>query len=159
MPDLDGPQSDFISANFQAIWPVHLSGFTQLLTQLRNRFDGDLDLMLILAVIGDRTRPEHWSPELLTYRQMTRENFDQHLQNPINIQSIADSTGIPRETVRRKVSVLQEKGWVTRDLDGRLFIGRSAAPELEQSTSDTMVYLARLMTAFDAARRPKKESG
>ena len=72
MPIRDTEQAEFIRANFGAIWPVHLAAFSRLLTQLRARFDGDLELMLIMAVIGERTRPENWTPELLTYRQLTR---------------------------------------------------------------------------------------
>ena len=154
MPLGNTDQSEFIKANFQSIWPVHLAGFTRLLVKLRDRFDGDLDLLLVLAVIGERTRPESWTPELLTYRQMTDGNDDDHLQYPINIQSVAQYCGIPRETVRRKVAILQSKGWVTRDADGRLAVSRAAAGDLEDATMDSIAYLAALLTAFDATRDP-----
>jgi len=32
-----------------------------------------------------------------------------------NVRSIADSTGIPKESVRRKVAALVEAGWIRRD--------------------------------------------
>ncbi|MFP1632877.1 hypothetical protein ACLB6G_14180 [Zhengella sp. ZM62] len=145
----------FVRKHFGIVWPVHLAAFIRLLTQLRARFDGDLDLLLVLAVIGDRTRPENWSPELLTHRQMTHPGDDEHLQQPINIQSIADYSGIPRETVRRKVAVLQEKGWIIRDADGRLSVSRTAASDLEDSTGDSIAYLAAMLAAFDRARAPR----
>ncbi|WP_159089224.1 hypothetical protein [Tateyamaria sp. Alg231-49] len=142
----------FINTNFRSIWPVHLAGFTRLLVQLRARFDGDLDLMLVLAVIGDRTRPEEWTPELLTYRQMTHGGGDEHRQYPINIQSVSEYSGIPRETVRRKVAVLQSKGWVTRGTDGCLAISRTAAEDLEDASNDSVAYLEALLKVFDATR-------
>lgn len=146
-------QGEFIKANFRSIWPVHLSGFTRLLVQLRELFDGDLDLLLVLAVIGDRTRPENWTPELLTYRQMTEGGGDEHLQYPINIQSVSEYSGIPRETVRRKVRVLQAKGWVIREADGRLAISARAAQDLEDATQFSIAYLGALLSVLDATRR------
>lgn len=62
MQSRDTKQKDFIRENFQTIWPVHLSDFTNLLIQLRKRFDGDLALALVLAVIGSRTQRDRWSP-------------------------------------------------------------------------------------------------
>lgn len=152
MPKKAEAQQEFIKANFGSIWPVHLAGFTRLLVQLRDRFDGDLDLALVLAVIGDRTRPGNWTPELLTYREMTRGDQDEHRQYPINIQSVSEFSGIPRETVRRKVAVLQDKGWVIRGTDGRLAISRTAAEELEDATTNSITYLETLLEVFDATR-------
>lgn len=144
---------EFVRTAFTSLWPVHLSSFNTLLIQLRKAFDGDLDLMLVLAVIGDRTRPESWQPEPLTYRQLTRREGEEHLQIPINIQSVADYSGIPRETVRRKVQVLQEKGWVQRNAEGRLTISPSAAADLEQSTNQSVQYLADISSVVLSMKR------
>lgn len=146
-------QSKFIKENFRSIWAEHLAGFTRLLIQLRTRFDGDLDLLLVLAVIGDRTRPENWTAESLTYRQMTNGSEDDHLQYPINIQSVSDYSGIPRETVRRKVMILQRKGWVTRGPSGCLAVSRTAAGDLEDATNDSIAYLEALLTVYEAKRK------
>ncbi len=141
----------FIEEHFGTIWPIHLSAFARLLAELRARFDGDLDLLLILAVIGDRTRPENWTPELLSYRQLTRGPGEENLQYPINMQSVADYSGIPRETVRRKVGTLQKMGWIQRDAEGRLTVSRKAAQDLEDATSVSIEYLAAILTAFQSA--------
>lgn len=154
MPVRHEEATTFIAENFATIWPVHLAAFTRLLTRLRAAFDGDLDLLLILAAIGDRTRPENWAPELRTYRQLTNAPGEAHLQYPINIQSVADFTGIPRETVRRKVAVLRKKGWLERGADGRLAVSRTAASDLEGATGDTISYLAALLLAMEKARAP-----
>lgn len=153
MAQADDDGVEFVRKAFTSLWPVHLSSFNKLLIQLRKDFDGDLDLMLVMAVIGDRTRPESWQPEPVTYRQITRRRGEDHLQVPINIQSVADYSGIPRETVRRKVRVLEQKGWVLRDAQGRLTISSTAAVELEQSTTGTIAYLAAIADTVLAARR------
>lgn len=149
MPKQQASRAEFIRDNFATIWPVHLGAFTRLLTQLRTRFDGDLELMLVLAVIGERTRPETWTPELQTYRQLTRNSEDAHLQHPINVQSVSDFSGIPRETVRRKVRILERKGWIVRDTDGRLSVSRTAGQDLEDATSDSIAYLETLFSVFE----------
>lgn len=149
MPKQQASRAEFIRDNFATIWPEHLGAFTRLLTQLRTRFDGDLELMLVLAVIGERTRPETWTPELLSYRQLTRRSEDAHLQHPINVQSVSDFSGIPRETVRRKVRILERKGWIVRDTDGRLSVSRTAGQDLEDATSDSIAYLETLFSVFE----------
>jgi hypothetical protein len=138
-----------IQEDFGQVWPVHLSGFTDLLVRLRAEFDGDLDLMLVLAVIADRTRPDRWTPELLTYRQLTQGEVGGHHQHPINLHSVAEFTGIPRETVRRKVALLTAKGWVDRHPDGSLTVGRRAATDLEAATTHSIAYLAALLAVLE----------
>lgn len=145
-------EKQFIQRNFNAIWPVHLAAFTRLLTQLRARFDGDLDLVLVLAVIGGRIRTDRWSSALVSPRELTTGEDDDERHYPINIQSVAAYSGIPRETVRRKVAILQSKGWVTRDAKGRLAASGRAAEDLEEETQNSIAYLAALLGAFDAAR-------
>ncbi|SFQ21868.1 hypothetical protein [Tranquillimonas alkanivorans] len=150
MPSRRAPQDAFIKKNFRTVWPVHLAGFTRLLVQLRKRFDGDLDLPLVLAVIGSRTQPEHWAVELMDLGIMTSGSVPKSRQLPINIQSVAEYSGIPRETVRRKVAILQERGRVTRAADGRLAVAQSTAHDLEDATGETIDYLTSLLMAFQA---------
>ncbi|NBB70638.1 MAG: helix-turn-helix domain-containing protein [Alphaproteobacteria bacterium] len=89
------------------------------LTDVSREFGGDLQPPMILAVLGQRillwqaeadravagegTPP--WSPTMATAR-------------------IADVTGIPRETVRRKLADLEARGWIARDADGKWGIAR-----------------------------------
>jgi len=156
MPTRDTKQGDFVRRNFQTVWPVHLDGFTRLLIQLRSRFDGDLDLALVLAVIGSRTMPERWTPALTDLGRMTESDRPNANQVPINLQSVADFSGIPRETVRRKVKLLQDRGWISRAADGRLVVTHRAAEDLQGATSDTIAYLSSLLIAFEAARSKER---
>lgn len=45
---------------------------------------------------------------------------------PCNAYSIAAATGLPRETVRRKIVRLVELGWISRHDNGHLFVTRAA---------------------------------
>lgn len=159
MPERETKQRRFLKAHFGTVWPAHLVGFTRLLVHLRMRFDGDLDLALILAVIGSRTQTESWTRKLAELDQLTNPFGNEGGQLPINIQSVADYSGIPRETVRRKVTVLQNRGWVTRDADGHLAISPNAASDLEESTGETIAYLAGLLKAFEGAQATERSKG
>ncbi|MEC3861240.1 hypothetical protein VK792_08090 [Mesobacterium sp. TK19101] len=152
MPLRNTRQRTFVRENFDAIWPAHLSGFTNLLVQLRKRFDGDLDLVLVLATISSRTQPEEWVPALDQLGRLTRETAPESNQSAINIQSVAEYSGIPRETVRRKVTLLQARGWVDRGADGRLTVTHAAARDLQDETGSTITYLAALLIAFETAQ-------
>lgn len=149
----------FVAAHFGTIWPVHLSAFTRLLIRLREAFDGDLELLLILAVIGDRTRPATWSGRLDSLQELTSAPGEERLQVPINLHSVAQYSGIPRETVRRKVAILQRKGWVVRHPDGRLSVSRTAGRDLAGATADSVAYLAAILAACDAARAGAPQPG
>jgi hypothetical protein len=48
------------------------------------------------------------------------------LLRPCNAYSIAAATGLPRETVRRKVMRLTELGWISRRENGHLYVTRDA---------------------------------
>ena len=67
-------------------------------------FDGDLDCVLVLAVLGQR--------------RLDRERQDPGQINPdpsrvaMSAVRISEVAGIPRETVRRKLAICRTKGWV-----------------------------------------------
>lgn len=146
-----------LKENFGDIWPTHVDGFTELLITLRRQFRGDLDMMLVLAIIGSRTLPSRRA------RGMSYQDFADGTRldprpNPINLQSVAECSGIPRETVRRKVRELQALGWVDRRDDGVLVVNERAAKDLAPATEATMDYLVAIGSAcVGAANRARKE--
>lgn len=79
----------------------------------REACGGDFDKFLIMLVVAIRTT-EH--PLFATYAQ--KELLDGTI--PVfptlgtNVRSVADSLGLSRETVRRKVGELIDAGWVAR---------------------------------------------
>jgi len=138
--------------HFGRIWPLHVEGFTQLLIDLRRHFGGDLDRMLVLAIIGSRTLPRRRT-EGLSYDDFLASRT--HDRNPgrINVQSIAECSGIPRETVRRKVRELELLGWLIREGNGHLRVAEQAARDLQPATEATLEYLLTIGSACVAAAR------
>lgn len=133
-----------------SIWPDHLTGLTRLLVQLRERFDGDLDLVLVLAVIGSQSRPAPRPTEFASAPDMTNTQHKDESSKRCNFQSVSQSSGIPRETVRRKVSILQNKGWVSRDADGQLSVSLSGANALADETRHLLFQQNDAQAALDA---------
>jgi CRP-like cAMP-binding protein len=148
---------DDLTRDFGRIWPVHVEHFTELLIALRRQFDGDLDRMLVLAVIGLRTLPAR------RVRQLSYADFEAGMTveepSPINVQSIAETSGIPRETVRRKVQALEAAGWIERRDDGYLAVSAKAREDLAPGTEATFRYLVAVGAAcVAAAARGDRES-
>jgi hypothetical protein len=79
--------------------------FTEHLTDVSRVFGADLQSVLIIEVIGQNALS-------------ARIRGDGKEPVGINASSIADVTGIPRETVRRKLVPLTERGWIARESDG-----------------------------------------
>ncbi len=65
-------------------------------------FGGDLTELVVMATVGQAH---------IRGDQLGREH------GPINATRISDVTGIPRQTVRRKLESLQKRGWV-QQIDG-----------------------------------------
>ena len=148
-------ETTWLRERFGRIYPGHVSGFARLLTTLRRHFDGDLDMMLVLTVIGERRYALRQPPEALRYEEAGRAPLHDPGATVINIQSVSDYTGIPRETVRRKVAALIARGWVSRDENGDLTPTTQAATDLRAATEATMAYISHLVALCDAARRDR----
>src|SRR5258705_9323093 len=102
----------------------HRSSFTKMpeliydiSVEARSKFGGDLDLMLVMQAILLR--------ELQTHKHSLcpegEDPYSPHMKIDrvvINASAISRSTRIPRETVRRKLKVLQEMGWIMIDPSG-----------------------------------------
>jgi hypothetical protein len=69
------------------------------MSRVRREFGGDYDKFLVLSLVALRTG----------------SGGDGYDGPGINVSSIADSAGVPRETARRKVTELLADGLVARD--------------------------------------------
>jgi hypothetical protein len=148
MPAMQADEDD-LRASFGRIWPAHTEAFCELLVTLRRHFGGDLDRMLVLAVIGSRTLARGRIDDMCYERFMDGERDEDAA--PINLQSIADYSGIPRETVRRKLHDLERLGWITRRDKGYLVTNAKAARDLEPATQASMRYLLTVIRAWNEA--------
>lgn len=146
---MPGPSAPFteddIRRHFGRIWTVHTEEFTRLLLTLRRHFGGDLDRMLVLAVIGSRTLARG-GIEGMAYDEFAAGNQTGRQPAPVNLQSISDYSGIPRETVRRKLRDLEATGWVTRHPDGFLMATIEARKDLAPLTEATIRYLQAIVS-------------
>ena len=133
-----------IRKNFGRVWPAHVAEFTRYLIECRKHFHGDLDLLLLLAVIGDRTLVASKVRKSLTYSEFLTGEYVDFQPDAINYQSIADFTGMPRESVRRKVNTLIDMGWVNRSTDGFLVATQKASDELAPLTDAGISYLVQM---------------
>jgi hypothetical protein len=130
------PQRPVISAEeFRKDWAyltvvmnTFLSGY---LLRLYKEFDGDFIQVLVLANIA-----HHNILSLARQVEFDMEILEKLLQaggdalggmRPCNAFSISEALNIPRETVRRKVAILIQKGWLHRNERKELFVTRLPA--------------------------------
>ena len=139
-----------VTTHFGHLYPAHVEELCELLIVLRKQFFGDLDLMLILAIIGSRTLPARQSTTM-SYKEFMDPDKEVVQLQPINIQSVAECSGIARETVRRKILKLESLGLVLRDESGMLSVTAKAATNLTASTEASLQYLVALGDSYLAA--------
>ena len=102
-----------VADNYPAIARSLLRPLLHLLSVSREACGGDIDKFLIMLVVAIRTT-EH--ERFATYSQAELLSGEIPIFPTLgtNVRSVAESTGAPRETVRRKVGELIEAGWISR---------------------------------------------
>ena len=98
---------------------LHMSHFfLRYLNDLYRAFDGDLAMVIVLGEISHHNTTHLFSPDRLdneSARRLREEGEKPWKGMPeCNALSLSMATGIPRETVRRKVAALLERGWITK---------------------------------------------
>jgi hypothetical protein len=136
----------WVLARFETIYPVHRLGLARLLVVLRQDFGGDLDAMLVLLSVSLGVISNDWPAALFDEVPESRN------ARLTNTQSIADTTGIPRESVRRKLAAMRAKGWVRRNESGNWEPTRQAAADLRAGSAATVTFIADLVATAVAAR-------
>jgi predicted ArsR family transcriptional regulator len=115
---------------------VALSEFTvPLLSRIYHAFDGDMVAAIVLGEIAHRNveawLAEYENPEESLGDAARREK----LMRPCNALSIAEVCGLPRETVRRRIVKLIDRGYVYRSEEGFLFLTRNVGEDFEDMTT------------------------
>ena len=142
--------NEWIVERFDQIYPTYRIALARLLVTLRRDFDGDLDAMLVLLTLSLGTDRKDWAEALLG-------NLEPSAQVRLtNTQSIALASGIPRETVRRKLEAMQARGWIERDEKGNWTPTPGAVADLRASSQETVSFIRALAAAIIAAdTRPR----
>lgn len=107
------------------------------LVRLVRRYDGDVLLAIVLGEIAQHNvRRFFESPEVQSDPSLQvnlgEGTHQEALMSACNALSISRSTGIPRETVRRRVEALVKRGWVRRDVRGHLRVADGLSQHFEQ---------------------------
>jgi hypothetical protein len=105
-----------------------LAPLLDLLTEAHRAFGGDGEKFHILLLLALRMAEHRCAPEF-DLEAVEAGHVAEFPSLATNVKSIAASTGIPEETVRRKVRRLTEDGWIERR-GNELFYTPKAAHEL-----------------------------
>lgn len=99
------PSNVFLQYHFVEMLTEHLS-------ECSKAFEGDLVEMLVLALIGQVQLKEFLDADKPV-------NMNALESEGLSSSRISDVTGLPRQTVRRKLIKMQEKGWIVQRSDHR----------------------------------------
>lgn len=126
----------------------------RLLIRLYATFDGDLLLPIVLGEIAMYNIGGIAADDTASLAARCDSNFKHPPLRPCNAFSISSSTGIPRETVRRKVSHLVLHNWIDRDPKGGLTITDRAMalcvkPGDDENQSDFLATADRIRALLD----------
>lgn len=138
--------NEWVMDRFDDIYPTYRAAFARLLVTLREDFDGDLDAMLVLLTLSLGTERQNWGEALLGQAEQTGA------VRVTNTLSISQATGIPRETVRRKLDAMAAKGWIVRDAKRNWAPTRRAAEDLRKGSRETIDFVRALLSAARAAK-------
>lgn len=125
------------------------------LRRIYREFDGDLTLCMVLGEIGQHNAG-HFMREVLPRsgkdaRTMATDEVIARSIRPCNAMSVAEASGIPRQTVQRKIEKLERLGWVTRDGKGGLRVNRVVGRkfrDLDRETLEEVLDLARVLKSL-----------
>lgn len=102
-----------IADSYPALANDFLGPLLELLSLSRQACGGDPDKFLIMLVVARRTT-EHELFATFSQEELLSGVIPVFPSLGTNINSVADSLGAPKETIRRKVADLVEAGWIVR---------------------------------------------
>lgn len=122
----------------------------------RQTFEGDLTLPILIGEIAHRNVAKiAWRDQVAPYLDCVHLHYwDPHSPEPCleylpsNTYSLALTTGIPETTVRRKVALLVERGWINQEVGRSLSINAGAI--LEHTAQLNADWLADILATHEA---------
>jgi hypothetical protein len=116
---------------------VTLSQFTvPLLSRIYRAFDGDMVSAIVLGELAHRNVLEWLAQENNPEAPLLDEARHKAVMRPCNALSIAEACDLPRETVRRKVASLIQRGYVYRNEEGHLYLTADVSRDFEDMTGE-----------------------
>ena len=122
------PAADLLSQNYGLVAKDLFTPVLDVFAAARSAFDGDVEKAVVLLEVAIRTLQD---PRLagVDLKTVLGGEIESYPSLATNMRSIADSSGIPKETVRRKVAALVAEGLVLRD-GNNLSLSPTASPAL-----------------------------
>lgn len=124
-----------------------MAGLLQdLIAFMRKAYGEDLESALIMICVSDATMQKFMPNAKPGSDLLRRELLDESIRGSISRRMIADKTGLPRETVRRKVGQLIAKNYLYIDGAGAIrATPRMYDLELRQAVIDAHEAVKRYM--------------
>lgn len=136
---------------------------TEHLARVARAFDGDLTAALVLGTIAHynlrRFQLEVVERSSRSMDMMIAAKEYEPYLRPCNTLSVSASTGIPRETVRRKVDWLVRRGWVRRVGRQQLVVEGATSVEFADFNAETVKLFIAASDRVDAIGRRRTPSG
>jgi len=127
--------------------------FLRYLNLLYREFGGDFLMPVVLGEIAHHNITRLYSSEgdCFNINERMADSADRmkHLE-PTNAYSISEATGIPRETVRRKIDKLIQKGWIVKNARGEVFMSETVTGHFTKDFNKKL--LAELLGASECLR-------
>lgn len=149
---LDAFSSNYLDYQYQFV-----EFFVDHLVDMSRVFRGDLQLMLILAILGQ--------VKIRAVRDAMQAGMpaaEAVLLTPgISASRLTDITAIPRQTVRRKLMALERRGWARQTTDQTWCLtaregGASVRSDLAETDARAMARIARLFAELEGiVERPR----
>lgn len=124
-----------------------------LLYSVRSVFHIDLESLLIYLCVSEASmRPLLLGPDVPREMMSVAEPPEEY-RGVISRLLVADRTGLPRETVRRKVKLLLEMGLLTEDAQKRVRSSRNlASPGAQKAANEAHAAIQRYLTRLSQLR-------
>lgn len=140
--------------NYAVIAKDLLGPLLNVLSAGRAACGGDLDAFLIILLVAQRTA-EDKRISAFTLDQVLAGEVEAYPSLSTNVRSIADSSGIPKETVRRKVASLVDAGWILRQ-ENSLSLTPKASQMLTDVREEILAFAVSGHQAIQALERLAK---
>jgi CRP-like cAMP-binding protein len=120
-----------------------------MLRSARTLTEGDYERLVIWAVLAHQNVAHLMPPGSLPSALLNehgRVPDAESRMRPLRLRDVAAITGIPRETVRRKLEKLAEQRWVRREGEGWLVSAERVDPDLREFSRESV---CRFMAVAD----------
>lgn len=139
--------------------------FIRYLNTIYREFDGDLALVIVLGEVAHHNVSHLFSSEgpLPPFGKTSYDDPGLYADLvPCNAFSLASATGIPRETVRRKINQLVKRGWLKRDADGAVrmqpAVGEHFRPDFNLRLLQELLEVSEQLRGILTPRRRAKSN-